>query len=57
MQMKWARRGQMWRPLSRHSRYPVLFQAAFGPGKITADRPVQAIAQFERTLYLCQLTL
>jgi cytochrome c peroxidase len=36
--------------LSRHPRYPTLFEAAFGPGKITADRTVKAIAQFERTL-------
>ena len=36
--------------LAGHDRYPALFEAAFGPGKITADRAVKAIAQFERTL-------
>ncbi len=36
--------------LEDHDEYPALFRAAFGPGPITEDNVVKAIAQFERTL-------
>ncbi len=35
--------------LARHPDYPALFCAAFGDSRITRDRVVKAIAQFERT--------
>jgi len=35
--------------LTRHAEYPDLFCAAFGDRKITQDRVVKAIAQFEKT--------
>jgi cytochrome c peroxidase len=35
--------------LERHPEYPELFCAAFGDSRITVDRVVKAIAQFERT--------
>ena len=35
--------------LERHADYPDLFCAAFGDSRITVDRVVRAIAQFERT--------
>ena len=36
--------------LSRHPDYPILFAEAFGDGRISPDRAVKAIAQYERTL-------
>jgi cytochrome c peroxidase len=35
--------------LQRHPEYPALFCAAFGDKRVTQDRVVKAIAQFERT--------
>lgn len=46
MDLPWA---EAVRRLERHDTYPDLFCAAFGDRRITAERVVKAIAQFERT--------
>ena len=41
----------MGRPLSRRPRYPSLFEAAFGPGEITADISDSGLASVTGSVY------